>query len=389
MVAVGRFSAFIAPILLFVLAGSHPAPPTPYRSFPYAGAGQILNNGRALEVWIGHETDYKVDITGLYVDLRCAQNFAYPNINNVRVDLLEYGCARIIGRPDSAAEQAAEDRAKAAHRGLWAQPSGIGKATHWLWVNKLFTIPGFGLILAILASPILLKLGRWIRRVYYRRKVDIVIAGTVAVGKTGLWIAWKNEYIQRPPVTGLNPTPRPQETGVKPVHRGEWELRPTLIDAPGVEPWEVLQRIQRARGLKGLARSVERKRSKRVLLCVVSPTPLENSPNGSPFDESYVAKQEGYLTLPIAIIGQQDKADRPDLVIMFATKFDLLANLPPRHAESAVVDTMTAKFRAHRELVESACRRANIPFVWVVGSAKESWGIEELRRSLDGLIDNV
>lgn len=383
----GRSAALLAPIAFaFMSIWSNPSPPAPITHFSYISPYQISTNGRALQVAAGNETDYNVDISGLRVNLKCAENVTFSSINSIRLDLLRQGCAQIIGGPLDSAEKNAQAQAQANHVGFWAQSSGIGKFLQWIKTHKLISYPGIILFLAILSSPLLLKFGRWIYQLFYKRKVKIIIAGVAAAGKTGLWKAWRDEYAV---ISKIDPTVGMEPAGIEPVTLEKWTLRPTLIDAAGGEAWYVLQEIQGARGLVGIIGRITRRRTKRVLVYVVAPSPQEEATVGAVFDESYVVKQEGYAYLPMAIIKQNDPKIRPDLVMMFATKFDLLSKISPNDADGNEVAELERVFESHRKLVESACTAANIPFVWIVGSAKRGWNIDKLRKGLGKLIDNV
>jgi hypothetical protein len=240
------------------------------------------------------------------------------------------------------------------------------------------------LILAAAASPWLIKFAGLIVAFFYRRRIDIIIAGAAAAGKTGLWRAWKDEYSlgASGQIADLAPTSGIQRAGIEKVMLEKWTLQPTLIDAGGAEPWHVLAGIQGTKGFKG----VIRRRRKRVLLYVVAPCVDEEVASRDPFDESYIAKQEGYTSLPMALIRQPDRKARPHLVVMFATKFDLLSNISPRDSDGKQVEKMAVTFKQHRELVESTCNAAKVPFTWIVGSAKRGWGIDQLRISLAKVI---
>ena len=71
-----------------------------------------------------------------------------------------------------------------------------------------------------------------------------------------------------------------------------------------------------------------------------------------------------------------------NLVIMFASKFDLLNNVHPKDSKGAARADMTTAFKPHREIIQAACKEADIPFKWVIGSAERDWAIDELRISL-------
>ena len=124
-------------------------------------------------------------------------------------------------------------------------------------------------------------------------------------------------------------------------------------------------------------------RTKHVLVYVVSPCSLPTAPPSGPFDAIYIAKQEGHASsLPLALVRQHDPRIRLNLVIMFATKFDLLDNVHPKDSVGSARADMTTAFKPHRELIQAACKEANIPFKWIIGSAERNWAIDELRISL-------
>lgn len=94
-------------------------------------------------------------------------------------------------------------------------------------------------------------------------------------------------------------------------------------------------------------------------------------------------EQKGYMNLPRALAGGNDTRSRPDLVVMFATKFDLLSGVRPSDSNGVdVLKRTEQEFRVHRRLLETPCKDNGIPFAWIVGSAKQGWGIYELRETI-------
>ncbi|TMR04991.1 GTPase domain-containing protein [Actinomadura soli] len=390
----------LAIAILAVTAWSDPEPPTPTptRSFPYRGVFQLSDDGKTLSVSEGTEVDYAVDVSGLEVNLACAKEFYLPDLRTIRTEILKNGCAKIVGSPLNSAERAAQDEAKRARRGIWGStpsPSSTtrsqddggmdaGALFRWAKEHKLISVPGASLLLAILASPVLWKLGGWLVARLHRKRVRIIIAGVRGAGKTGLWTKLRREYES---VSQLSPTRGKAEASIEPVLLRKWTILPTVVDTAGAEPWLVLQSMKRSRGI---ARMVERHRTKLVLLCVVAPCPEEELNGGDPFDREYITKQAGYMHLPMALIGQQDQKSRPDLVIMFVTKFDLLSGDEPDENEQASKAMATA-FREHREVIETTCRGAGVRFLWIIGSAKnkKKWGIDRVRTSLAELMDRA
>jgi hypothetical protein len=382
-----RFLNFLAPIA-FIAVGvwSSPSPPTSFNRFTFTNPYQISNNGDTLKLAIGSETDYNIDISGLQVDLKCAESVSISSIYSVRVDLLRQGCARIIGVPANSTERNAQAQAQVSHLGLWTQPSGVTSLYQWIKTHKIISYSSTGLFLALISSPFILKLCRWIIDIFYRKKVRIILAGVASVGKTGLWTAWKDEYTA---ITQLHPTVGMQPTTIAPVMLERWTLHPTLIDAAGGEAWHVLKEIQGPRGLRGIIGTISRRRTKRVLVYVVAPCPQEDGAIGATFDAGYVGKQEGYASLPMAIIRQSDPKIRPDLVIMFGTKFDILSGISPNDSDGTAIAEMQKNFTPHLQLISSACTTANIPFAWIIGSAKRRWNIDQLRKCLGQVIDSA
>lgn len=388
----------LIPVLLPMALAVGPSPsPTPslINQYPFLFAYQLANNGNTIDMGTGIERNYAIDVSGLSVNLGCARSAHFPNISDIRVDLLKQGCARIVGKPQNLVEKNAEAQAKTKHLGIWAvknTPTQSSKAsadhksasllkaiTRWIAKHKLISASSIGLLVAILASPWLIALVRLAVEFFHKRKVRILIAGIRSVGKTGLWIAWKNEYTggSAGQISGLDPSVKPQQAKLQPIELTKWRLEPTLIDTPGAQPWHVINSIRRSAGPKSAAR-----RARRVLLYVVAPCPDEQKTSTDPFDRDYVAKQEGYAHLPMAIIGQRDPRIRPDLVVMFANKFDLLSDVRPKDSNGTDAAQMALAFASHRELIEKACNEASVPFSWIIGSAWRDWGIDDLRKSL-------
>ncbi len=392
----------LIPLAATLLSGaSSDSSPTPVGQIPYLFVNKLTNNDQTIEIIAGNLTEYAVDLSGLAIDAACAQKATLSSIDNVRVDLLTQGCAKIIGTPANTAEANAQASAIANKVGMWAphrsprpnsshrpKASVFASFVQWITKHKLISIPSIGLLLTALASPWLLRFAGWLMQLFLKRKVQIVIAGAVAAGKTGLWIAWKDEYSigASGQISNLPATAGKHSARLEPIMLQKWTLHPTLIDAAGAEPEHVLQGIRSPRGPRGV---IARRRTKRVLLCVVAPCSEEATTSGNVFDESYVSKQEGYMHLPMAILRQRDAAYRPDLAIMFATKFDLLSSISPRDSDGKAVTQVATAFRSHRQLFETACTKANVPFVWIVGSARRSWGLDELRKGLAKVIANA
>lgn len=380
-------SAYFLPVAAMSVVQQAPSPPSVITStYPYSNPYGLSNNGRTLEVAVGTETNYGIDVSGLQVNLACAHTIGDLNLKKARITLLDNGCASIIGTPLDSAESGAQAKAKSKKIGIWApdatptetKPAGNGGLIHWLLTHKLISFASVGVVLAVLNSPWLVKFFGWLLGFLHKRKVKIIIAGATSAGKTGLWTRWREQYDHNP-----SPTRSVNRSKLNPVELRKWTLEPIAIDTAGSRPQDVLQGIIRPRGLRG---RLWQARTKHVLVYVVSPTPTPTAASGKQFDQLFIAKQEGYTHLPLALISNSDPRFKLDLVVMFATKYDLLDNVPPKDSGGTAPADMSKAFGPHRELLSSACKRANVPFTWLIGSAERDWSIDQLTRSLGQVI---
>ncbi|MCW6005243.1 GTPase domain-containing protein [Micromonospora sp. CPCC 205371] len=324
-----------------------------------------LSDGSKLAVVSkGPVTTGTVDVSGLNVDLKCAQKLRFSSPEEVRTTLLRKGCAAIV---DSTvvAENEAEDAAKKDRIGRW--DPGVWTRAKWFLERNWIDVTG--IVLGILGLTWIGKLAArlWARR--NERRAHVILLGLPGSGKTDLWIAWRDDSAPRSdsaPTVGVK-----RSSDLTPVIYGKYTLMPRVVDAAGSEPWHVINQLNDAPW-----------RSKRILVFVVGPRP-EPSSNSHAFSHDYVVEQKGYASLPRAVLGSNSLYKKPHLVVMFASKFDLVSNSPPgdtssQNARSQVDDT----FREHRNLLQNVCKRHGIPFVWIVGSAKRGWGVGELRDSI-------
>jgi hypothetical protein len=74
-------------------------------------------------------------------------------------------------------------------------------------------------------------------------------------------------------------------------------------------------------------------------------------------------------------------------VLLFISKFDLVTNVrPDDSAGEADRVRVVRAFADHENLLHSVCRDKSVPFHTVVGSATRGWGMDDLRRRLQGVI---
>ncbi|EWM18092.1 hypothetical protein KUTG_08396 [Kutzneria sp. 744] len=308
-----------------------------------------------------------LDVSGLTVDFGCVRenSFAGTDGPSRRISLLRLGCAEITAGSSSPEERTAQDSAKADQLGHWA-PGFPVSALRWLGQN-------WDKALAVLGFPLV----GWMLKILARRKrerrVHIVLVGHSAAGKTGLWVRWKNRTTPRhdlPPSTGA------KETQVAPFLLGRFTILPKIIDAAGAEPWLMRDYLYSTP-----------MRAKRVLIVVVAPCPLATPTTPDPVDADYVSRQAGYLNLPLSVLGGDNFGVRPHLVILFASKFDLLSATGPGDVTSTqAVKRYEQIFVDHRRLLSAQCKRGNIPFKWIIGSANSDWGTVEIRDAIESMV---
>lgn len=378
-------AAYLLPLAIILAPTPGPTvSPVPFKSFNYSGVYQLENNGTILDMDVGRETDYHVDVSGLAVNLSCASSHVV-DLDAARLELLRMGCARIIGTLRSPDEENAEKYAKAHHLGMWApsvSPSSTTSKRHsWITVLLHWISVNIGLVLAILSCPVLVWLTRRISILFHKRRVNIIIAGVVAAGKTGLWTRWREQYDPSP-----NPSTSRVAARIDPVQLLNWTLLPNIIDIPGTQPEHLLAEVLRPRGINRAARA----RTKNVLVHVLSPCRQYAPPAGTQFatiDPIYVAEQKGYTeSLPLALVRQHDPRLRLDLVIMFATKFDLFDSVNPKDAQGPALHNIEQVFKDHQKIIREACKEADVPFKWIVGSSKKEWGVEDLKNTVNRII---
>lgn len=112
---------------------------------------------------------------------------------------------------------------------------------------------------------------------------------------------------------------------------------------------------------------------KRVLVVVLSPTPAYKL-MGDESDETFVSQQFGAVNIISGLI--KNKKFRPDLVICFASKFDLYSKESPNQSDSNR-EYYKKLFANHREKLQSVCLASNITFKFIIGSSTTGWGIRE------------
>lgn len=320
-------------------------------------------------VSVGAVVAVTVDVSGLDVDLDCARRLAYRKVEEVRWQLLRQGCAEITGPAGDEEEKAAQEAAVRDGLGRW-DPGLWARTTRWFTEHWQVVKDVFGFVVSILGLGFVTAfIGRmWAKR--YEKRIHVVLLGSPGSGKTQLWRKWKDDsapFADSRPTVGVARTP-----ALEPVPYGKYTLIPRITDTAGSEPWEIRNQLNQSP-----------RRAKRVLVFVLAPRADNAAGVGAGFDPRYVAEQKGYASVPRAVLGDRRLNRKLDLVIVFGTKFDLLSNSSPEDSSAkGIRDQFDSQFQEHRNLIEGICKKNRIPFVWIVGSAKTGWGVQQIRESI-------
>lgn len=349
----------------------------------YIVVGETGDDGRKLTfLKYGAIESGSVDVTGLDVDMECAQALRFGEAEDLRIALLRNGCATTAGDTASDAEKAAQAAAQKEKLGHWDDSEWAKVTTavstflsflgSWIRNNGKEAFGLFSGLIGILSTF-------WFIRAYYNKKVVICLIGLPGAGKTDLWTAWRSGSApssNAQPTTGRS---RPQP--VRPVNYGKYTLSPVVIDSAGLEPHHSIDEFRRAR-------FKFRWKRKLVLVVVLAPRPENIRNNADPeIDHDYLEEQKGYVALVDGLIGGRRRRSTPDAVVMFVTKFDLLSqNSPGDSSSDGQRDRIEAAFTEHRRRIEKFCKKPDIPVHWIVGSAKRGWGITELRDSIQQIV---
>lgn len=359
---------------------------------PYILVDQFDGDSRLEVLEITTAADAIVDTTGLEVYVACAREWAYyATVSKIRIKLLTTGCAKVTAANPSAEESAAQKIAQEQKLGVWqtsgpsststtspstqggseapvgSEPSVVAGFLGWLGRNW-FSILSF--LLALLSVTWISKaIDRW----RHKREVDIILTGLPGAGKTDLWTAWHDDTAPNSnakPTVGIK-----RSTSLPAAPWGEHTLYPTVVDGAGADPAGMLNFIKKVP-----------RRHKRVLIFVVAPCG-SNVVVSSAFDHDYVVEQRGYSSFPRAILGAADKRIKPNLVVIFLTKFDLLSKIPPGDtANSDLRIQIDREFDGLVRSIRSDCKREKIPFQFIVGSAKTGWGVKDLRENVTKIL---
>jgi len=294
---------------------------------------------------------------------------------DLEVIFLEKGFAKLnrtVG--SSEAYRAAQAKAKDAKIGWWAAPSGSPpleslppptSSVEWLPLIALWG--GIGTFLGSLGWVISKAI-----KFFRRRKIPILFLGTGGVGKSWIWIKMVNPDADLDELKKIGVSDAVREAKAQiPENFGKYLLTPVYIDTPGRMAGEQAQQLFKR---------------KRVWLIVLAPTADDSitpsSPDPQKIDREYVARQLGYLTLPLGLLASK-KIPKPTLVIIVFAKFDLFSVSAPDKPDSGEAKVLINEIlRDHKAAIEHECNSAKIPVLTEFCSAREGWRTEGLMRQI-------
>lgn len=296
--------------------------------------------------------------------------------------LLSKGYARLKDEGKASSQYvAAQNKAKEAHLGLWADDNTDGILTTLKIVGSIV----FGLISLWGGASLYRALRDW--RKWHQ--VPLILLGRPSTGKSWLWHRLVDPDVS---VAELEQIPRGvvakrKTMRTKPL--GRYEITPIPIDTPGGQSGEQVNVLMEERSLlRRLVRLLVRAKS--VWLFTLSTTPERhidrNSTDEAKVDEYYIEQQLGHLDLPVGMLSSK-RTPKPQMVIVCIAKFDVFAEHEPRSPFSKEVsEKLSGLFMRHTSLVETECKNQNIPFKIIMCSAREGWGMNEIWRQVENAI---
>jgi hypothetical protein len=333
---------------------------------------------------------------------------ALPNKTIMTQDQLSYflisnGLAQVAGQevPDNLTQ--AQAQAKIQKRGHWislpepSPPPQILPPPRIIYVPVRPTTPppvspfvklaeGFygiwkELVAAGLIGGVLSFTIRWIyRRFWVRRRVIVSVIGLKGSGKSSVLARIKNPNLTEEAIVKMSPTVAAETFDVrKPIPIGRYEVYARLHDNPG-ESWGAFFQSLSKKGRFGT----------NIALLVLAPTDELDATVENWRKEKYIVEQVG---LAKGLIGGSLEAigiHRPDLVIIYLNKFDLISQ---HNSEDSSSRQKVSEFREvfspflSLKAIAIHDRKSPTPIVRiVVGSALKDWGSKAIMSAIEEVL---
>ncbi len=237
------------------------------------------------------------------------------------------------------------------------------------------------LVAAGLIGGVLSFVIRWVyRRFWVRRRVIVSVIGLKGSGKTSVLARFKNPNLTQEAILNMSPTVAAETFDVrKPIPIGRYEVFARLHDNPG-ESWGAFFQSLSIKGRFGT----------HIALLVLAPTDEVDATSANWRKDGYITEQIG---LAKGLIGGSLEASgihRPELVIIYLNKFDLIS---PHNPDDSSARQKAAEFRAvfdsflRQKAIVIHDRPSPTPIVRVVvGSALKDWGNKSIMSAVEEVL---
>lgn len=302
--------------------------------------------------------------------------------DSARLQLLHGGYVSLVDESAATdAERTAQAEARNAGRGVWAGsttattagpattvppsasgPEGPGwwtRASDWLQANWAYWLGGIGGVALIVGGT--WRFVKQVRSRQFDHRHDVVVFGRPSAGKTSFI---KTLQSRAPRLEDRPTTQRASYDLNSPILYGQHSFHLRMIDNAGMDSGRMLDDFNQGR--------------KSVIVLMLAHTQLADEASEqekSQFQQDYISQQLGYCSLVTSLIEAKTLRQRPELVVLFITKFDHLSALDPDDSSSKeTLAQLLGAFAPHCAAVRTACESSGVPFRSIIGSSSKEWG---------------
>jgi GTPase SAR1 family protein len=252
-------------------------------------------------------------------------------------------------------------------------PEPVLIALAWKLVQYWKELVALGLVGGVLGFLI-----RYVyRRIWVQRRVVMSVIGLKGSGKSSVLKRFNNRHLTEDIIAKSSPTiAREQLPSRGPVPVGRYEVVAELNDNPG-DDW----------GAFFQALATRRRVGVNIALLVLAPTDEVDATSANWRKDEYIQEQIGFAKGLIGGCLQARKISKPQLIIIYLNKFDLVSDQGPEDSASrAKVTEFRQVFKAllDQKFVTDNDGQGSAPIVRViVGSALKDWGNKEIRLAIE------
>ena len=341
-----------------------------------------IENGKIIYSKYNYSGKDSIDISDLIVwehinKERKLFNTIYWDWTDLRIFLLENGYAKLKDETKANIKEIdAQNKAKSNKIAIWKKgysPSmDQQKKTDWKSIFRFF----WKLIIFLTSVGFigwLIKMGY--RKYYIQRRFKLLIIGEPSTGKTALLYNLVDPQIPKAEILKLTTSKAvTQKERLNCIPRGKFEIIPELADVPGSSFATVWDNFLG--------------NNNHALVMVVSPYKLNGiTTDGSiktlnidnDIDQKYIDIQQGYVQAYIEGGLGSKVTQKPKILILFISKFDIYSKYSPEDSASRITkDKILSLFKDHINSSKTAAQKAGIPFEIVIGSSVEKWNTEKV-----------